>query len=96
MKEGVLAIVLQKESGQVLLVKRRDAGVWALPGGGLDDFEPPADAVIIEQPPHVVIADLINTMMVVKTIRDLAEKFSSKDTMMSHRNIWKLLQSFQK
>ncbi len=58
--------------------------------------EPPADAVIIEQPPHVVIADLINTMMVVKTIRDLAEKFSSKDTMMSHRNIWKLLQSFQK
>ncbi len=48
MKEGVLAIVLQKESGQVLLVKRRDAGVWALPGGGLDDFEPPADAVIRE------------------------------------------------
>lgn len=39
MKEGVLAIVLQKESGAILLVKRRDAGVWALPGGGLDPLE---------------------------------------------------------
>lgn len=48
MKEGVLAIVLQKGTGAILLVKRRDAGVWALPGGGLDALEAPEVAAVRE------------------------------------------------
>jgi 8-oxo-dGTP diphosphatase len=44
---GVSAIVANGE-GQVLLGRSRLAGGWALPGGGVDAFEPPETAVIRE------------------------------------------------
>ena len=34
--------VIYNESGELLLIKRSDNGLWALPGGQLDPLEPPA------------------------------------------------------
>lgn len=45
MKKGAIGIVFSENRSQVLLVKRRDVPVWVLPGGGIEDNEPPEDAV---------------------------------------------------
>lgn len=42
-----IAVVLDGE-GQVLLHRRADTGVWALPGGIIDPAEEPADAAVRE------------------------------------------------
>ena len=36
------------EAGKVLLIKRRDFGVWLLPGGGIDAGESAAEAAVRE------------------------------------------------
>ena len=43
---GVQIAIL--EDGEVLLIKRRDFQVWALPGGGVDDGESAAEAAVRE------------------------------------------------
>ena len=43
---GVQIAIL--EGGEVLLIKRRDFQVWALPGGGVDDGESAAEAAVRE------------------------------------------------
>lgn len=51
MKKGklsVVGIVFSKDKLQVLLIKRRDVPVWALPGGGVDPGEMPEEAVLRE------------------------------------------------
>lgn len=42
-----IAVVLDDE-GQVLLHRRADTGIWALPGGIIDPAEEPADAAVRE------------------------------------------------
>ncbi len=42
---GEIAII---EAGKVLLIKRRDFAVWALPGGGIDAGESAAEAAVRE------------------------------------------------
>ena len=46
-KRSVAAVVLN-EKGEILLVKRRDAPIWILPGGGIDPGETPEKAVVRE------------------------------------------------
>ncbi len=48
MKKGAIGIVFTKDRKQVLLIKRRDVPIWALPGGGIEDDEPAKEAVIRE------------------------------------------------
>lgn len=48
MKQGVIGIVRDEESNQIILVKRRDIPIWVLPGGGIDLGETPEDAVVRE------------------------------------------------
>jgi hypothetical protein len=50
---------------------------------------------VVEQPPHVVMADLLNSMIIIKTIRELAEHFNTKEKFVSHKNIWKVIQNYQ-
>ena len=40
--------VIVNEHGQLLLIKREDSRTWALPGGGVERDESPADAVVRE------------------------------------------------
>ena len=47
-KEGVLGIVFSKDRTQVLLTKRRDLSIWALPGGGIEPNESIEQAAIRE------------------------------------------------
>jgi hypothetical protein len=51
---------------------------------------------VVEQPPHVVMAELLNSMIIIKTIRELSEHFNTKDKFISHKNIWKVIQNYQK
>lgn len=44
---GAFAVVLD-ELGSVLLGRRRDAGIWTLPGGGVEDGEAPWHTVVRE------------------------------------------------
>lgn len=44
---GAFAVVLD-EHGSVLLGRRRDAGFWTLPGGGVEEGETPWQAVVRE------------------------------------------------
>ncbi len=44
---GVAAVVMN-ESGEVLLQRRSDNGLWGLPGGSLEPGEEPADAIVRE------------------------------------------------
>jgi len=46
--QSVAAIVFSTDKSKLLLVKRRDVPVWALPGGGIDEKEKPEDAAIRE------------------------------------------------
>jgi hypothetical protein len=57
---------------------------------------PKDDAGIVEQPPHVVIAELLQSMIIIKTIRELSEHFDTKEKFVSHKNIWKVIQNYQK
>ncbi len=45
---AAIAIVLSHDSNQLLLVKRRDAPIWVLPGGGIDEGEAPGAAAARE------------------------------------------------
>jgi len=45
---SVSAIVLNEAGDQILLIKRRDVPIWALPGGGIDPNESPEEAVVRE------------------------------------------------
>jgi 8-oxo-dGTP diphosphatase len=45
---AVLAIILNDDSTQVLLVQRRDIPMWVLPGGGIEPEETPEEAIIRE------------------------------------------------
>lgn len=47
-KCGVAGIVFSQDRTMVLLIKRRDIPVWALPGGGVDPGESPENAVVRE------------------------------------------------
>lgn len=48
MAQSVLGIVLDSSKSKVLLVKRKDAAIWVLPGGGVDPDESPKEAVLRE------------------------------------------------
>ncbi|MEI8365710.1 MAG: NUDIX hydrolase [Parachlamydiaceae bacterium] len=45
---GVAGIVFTDNKQRILLIKRRDIPVWALPGGGVDAHESPEQAVVRE------------------------------------------------
>lgn len=45
MKQAVIGITFSHDRSKVLVVKRRDVPIWALPGGGVDVGELPEDAV---------------------------------------------------
>ena len=47
MREGADALIRDTE-GRVLLVRRADDGLWAMPGGWVDPGETPADAAVRE------------------------------------------------
>ena len=47
-KRSVIGIVFSEGRDAVLLIKRRDVPVWALPGGGIDPQETPEGAVVRE------------------------------------------------
>jgi len=47
-EESVNGIVFSPDRGEILLIKRRDVPVWALPGGGIDANETPEQAVLRE------------------------------------------------
>jgi 8-oxo-dGTP diphosphatase len=48
MKPAAIAVILNSEKDQLLLIQRRDAPVWVLPGGGIDAGETAEQAVIRE------------------------------------------------
>lgn len=48
MRDAAIGIILEKESGKVLLIKREDTPIWVLPGGGIDPGETAEEAVIRE------------------------------------------------
>lgn len=43
--EGVASVILSPDLHKVLLIKRRDVPVWALPGGGIDKGEDALTAI---------------------------------------------------
>lgn len=45
---AALAVVLNEDQSEVLLIKRRDLPLWVLPGGGVEDGEAPVDAAVRE------------------------------------------------
>jgi 8-oxo-dGTP diphosphatase len=47
-KRSVAGVIFANDHRQVLLVKRRDVNIWALPGGGVDPGESPEEAIIRE------------------------------------------------
>lgn len=48
MKEAVVGIIIEKETGFVLALKRQDAPIWVFPGGGIDEGETPEMALLRE------------------------------------------------
>lgn len=48
MKEAVIGIITDEETGFVLALKRQDAPIWVFPGGGIDEGETPEEALIRE------------------------------------------------
>lgn len=48
MQPCALGIVFQKNKTEVLLVKRKDVPIWVIPGGGIDPYESPEQAVVRE------------------------------------------------
>ena len=48
LKPAAINIVLNEDSTKVLLIKRCDIPIWALPGGGIEDQEEPSAAAIRE------------------------------------------------
>lgn len=46
--KSVAGIIFSSDYSAVLLIKRRDVPVWAIPGGGIDASESPEDTVIRE------------------------------------------------
>lgn len=47
-KKSVTGIIFSQDGSKVLLIKRRDVNIWALPGGGVDPGERPEKAIIRE------------------------------------------------
>jgi len=47
-KRSVIGIIFDPSRKQILLIKRRDVPMWALPGGGVDAPETPEVAVVRE------------------------------------------------
>lgn len=47
-KRSVAGVIFSANRSKVLLIKRRDVNIWALPGGGVDPGESPEEAVIRE------------------------------------------------
>lgn len=47
-REGVSVAVFDENKEKILLVKRCDVPIWVLPGGGIDENEPPEQAGIRE------------------------------------------------
>ncbi len=45
---SVVSIIFNQERNGIILIKRRDVPVWALPGGGIEKDETPEDAAIRE------------------------------------------------
>ncbi|MCB1082662.1 MAG: NUDIX domain-containing protein [Chlamydiia bacterium] len=48
LEESVSAIIFSEDRKEILLIKRRDVPVWALPGGGIDPGEAPEEAALRE------------------------------------------------
>lgn len=48
MAPAAIGIILSADKKKVLLVRRRDNGMWVLPGGGIEAGESPKEAVIRE------------------------------------------------
>lgn len=60
MPESASAIVFDKTRTRVLLVKREDFRVWALPGGGIEASETHEQAAVretCEEPGHEIVID---------------------------------------
>lgn len=47
-REGVCCIGFTENKGKIYLIKRKDFGIWYLPGGGMNEKEPPEDAAARE------------------------------------------------
>ncbi|MEM7174569.1 MAG: NUDIX domain-containing protein [Chlamydiota bacterium] len=47
-RESVNGVIFSPDRTEVLLIKRRDLPVWALPGGGIEQGETPARAAVRE------------------------------------------------
>lgn len=45
---GAFGLVLDKNQRKLLLVKRRDYPIWVMPGGGIEKYESPKEAVVRE------------------------------------------------
>lgn len=65
MKAAAIAIILNEDKTEVVLIKRRDVPLWVLPGGGIDEGETPAEAAVREA--------LEETGATVQIVRQVAE-----------------------
>jgi 8-oxo-dGTP pyrophosphatase MutT (NUDIX family) len=78
-KEFSTVVVLDENKENVLLILREDFHIWALPGGGLESGETPADAAIreaYEETGYEVKIDKyidLNYMMFVTSIEDVSK-----------------------
>lgn len=50
----------------------------------------------VEQPIHIILANLLKTMTIITIIRELAEQFKDNTSILSHKNIWQVMQQFKK
>lgn len=64
---SVSAVVFNREKNQILVVKRRDAPIWILPGGGVDPGERPEEAAIREVKEETGIDVVITRLVAVYT-----------------------------
>lgn len=48
MKQSTAALIFTPDRKEILAIKRRDAGIWVIPGGALDAEETPEEACVRE------------------------------------------------